>query len=688
MQKPEEFIRERIIGDYTIILPPPPDVKKIANYSLPEDQQKFIRTELPKDFRNWEKDKRVEFIKREWDRRRNGFWFYCKGNIEYISGLHYFYITWWRINTGYPMFVDCDRDFFYVWKHCENDPKCDGLVYITHRGEGKTYKSTCILYDPISSKDNVQAGIQSKTEPDARKIFNKLVYSWSKLPYFFKPIDVGATRPAKILEFAEPSMRDTKSQDKSDSDVLNSFIDFQSSGVAAYDGQNLYRVFLDEIGKTIECDVDERMATVRECLRAGRGKFGRGKIIATTTIEEMIKKGGKNAKKVWDKANPNQRDENGLTKNGMYRLFKPADYGYLEIINGMTFVDDYGYSDREKAHKYFMNKRKALTGADLNSEKRKFPLEERDMWISDSKKSVYDTDKIDQQLQYNETIPENLLVRGNFLWENGVKDSKVIWHPCDNGRWEIYWMPKPEDRNKKILKYGLKSPANIDIGCFGLDPYDNKTTVDNRKSDAASYGFRKFDPMIPYDSGIFVTKYVNRPELPETMWEDMIMQSVFYGWEILIESNKIGTINYFRMRGYLNYLMMRPEETQTASSQKMEEPGIPMSGSEPRQALIYATESYIINKVGLIQEEGKEPYIGKCYFKELLENWREFDFEEEWTKFDSMVGAGLALLGARKYIPKKKKREPMQLFQQYDNSGMVSKLIVPGGNGYDWNKKK
>jgi hypothetical protein len=44
--------------------------------------------------------------------------------------------------------------------------------------------------------------------------------------------------------------------------VLGSFIDYESSGVAAYDGQTLHRVFVDEIGKTVECSVDERMNTL------------------------------------------------------------------------------------------------------------------------------------------------------------------------------------------------------------------------------------------------------------------------------------------------------------------------------------------------------------------------------------------------------------------------------------------
>lgn len=675
IQKPKDFVREREIDGYKIVLPEPPQQKEIANYDLPQKDQKFIRTELPVDFKSWTKERRQEFITKEWHRRENGYWFYNNGNIEYVTGAHYFYINWWRINTGYPMFVDCDRDFFYVWKMCEDDPKCDGLLYITHRGEGKTFKATSILYEPISRRYSVQAGIQSKTEGDARKIFKKLIFSWQKLPYFFKPIDVGVSNPAKRLEFEAPSIRDTKNQDKDQSDVLSSFIDFESSGEMAYDGQTLHRIFTDEIGKTVECNVDERQKVLRECLRGGRSVYGRGKTLATTTVEEMEKKGGKNCKLVWDKANPNDRDDNGFTKNGLYRLFKPADYGYLEVMDGQSFVDEYGYSDREKAKAFFLNRRKALTGADLNSEKRKFPLEVKDIWVSDTKKATYDTQKIDDQIDYNRSLPPGTIVRGNFMWRGGVRHSEVVWNPCDNGRWLVYWLPKVEERNRAVTKNGKKAPGNTDAGCFGLDPYDNKTTVDGRKSNAASYGYRKFDPMNPEDTGILISEYVNRPDLPEIMWEDMILQSVFYGWEILIENNKIGTINYFRMQGYENYLMKRPEETQTEHSAKMEEPGIPMSGSEPRQALVYATESFVVNKVGWIREDGKESRMGRCYFTRYLECIKEFDLESEWTKFDEMVGAGLAFLGARKYVPKKKERKKINLFPMYRIVGNSSQRI-------------
>ena len=54
------------------------------------------------------------------------------GRIEYMTGIHYFYCTHWVIDTGdTPEWRDSDRDIFYLWKHCEDNELCHGLVYLT-----------------------------------------------------------------------------------------------------------------------------------------------------------------------------------------------------------------------------------------------------------------------------------------------------------------------------------------------------------------------------------------------------------------------------------------------------------------------------------------------------------------------------------------------------------------------------
>ncbi len=288
------FEQERKIGDYTILLPDPPNLNQIANYKLPKEKQKFTPEWYPdEEMFSWEEDKRLAFEQREWDRRKNGFWFYNNGQIEYLTGTNYFYVSWWKIDVGLPSYVDSDRDFFYLWKHVEDNPRARGLLYVDKRRGGKTWKSVCVMYEGVSQKPKALGSIQSKSDSDASKVFQKLIMAWRDTPYFFKPVDVGESNPRSKLEFMEPGKRDTKNLKKSYGLVLNSVIDYTNAKVVALDGSKQYRCLQDEIGKTdpAEADVDERIKVVKECVVDGSDIIG--KILATTTVEEMEKGGGR-----------------------------------------------------------------------------------------------------------------------------------------------------------------------------------------------------------------------------------------------------------------------------------------------------------------------------------------------------------------------------------------------------------
>ncbi len=666
LPKYKDFKQERQIGEYTIYLPDPPDFKDIPNVNMAQEKQMFYAPSVPAGIDEWDVKSREAFEDEEWKRRKEGYWFFNNGNIEYMAPNHYFYCGWWNIDIGLPHFVDSDRDWFYLWKYTKENPKARGMINIENRRGGKTWRGTSVVYEEVSKTPNSHGGIQSKNNTDGGKVFQKLVFSWKKLPYFFKPVDIGESYPKTKIEFTEPSKRDTKNQRKKYSKVLESFIDFENAKEEAYDGTKQLVNYQDEIGKCVDINVNERIQIVKECVMDGTDIVG--KILATTTVEEMEKKGGKYCKKVWDGADPTNLLPNGETQNGLLRYFKPADYGLRgKDEHGVPFIDSFGYSDRERTKKFIESRRKAMKNRDdVTSDRRKYPLYIHDCWVSDSKKSTYDTTKITDQLEFNLEIPDTAIAVGNLVWRGGEQDTFVDFHHDTNGRWRILWMPPHHDRNKQILRGNKKAPGNIEAGCFGLDPYDNKLTVDDRKSDAAAYGFRRFDPLNPHESGIFVVEYVNRPKAPEIMWEDMIKMCVFYGWEILVESQKQGTINWFRQRGYDKYLM---------HAGNPEIPGVAMT-VDVQQTIIDYTESYILNKVGWIETEGQAPIKGRLYFDKLLECWMEFSPELKWTKFDSMVGGGLALIGARNKLHKKKAEfKGFSMMPQFKNNGKTSSLI-------------
>ena len=55
----------------------------------------------------------------------------------------------------------------------EEDPDCMGMLEITKRRFGKTYRGGLFLYDYITRTRMTNGGIQSKTGADAKKVFAK-----------------------------------------------------------------------------------------------------------------------------------------------------------------------------------------------------------------------------------------------------------------------------------------------------------------------------------------------------------------------------------------------------------------------------------------------------------------------------------------------------------------------------------
>ena len=58
----------------------------------------------------------VDYIETEFDRREDGFWFYNNGVKTYITGSHYMYLQWTKIDIGYPNYREANRIFYYTGK--------------------------------------------------------------------------------------------------------------------------------------------------------------------------------------------------------------------------------------------------------------------------------------------------------------------------------------------------------------------------------------------------------------------------------------------------------------------------------------------------------------------------------------------------------------------------------------------
>lgn len=598
-------------------------------------EQYWQRTDLPKDWaiQRKEEDRRQKvdpnyfnadlekFRQQEWRRRLCGVWFYNNGKPTYLTGLHYFYLNWWKIDIGYPHYREPDRKLFYVLDYCIEDPLCGGLLEATKRRQGKTYRGGCFLYEGISRMKNSEGGIQSKTATDAKMVvFQKAVVSpFKNLPDFFRPVfdtSKGLT-PTSELKFAHTTVKGKRALEILDSPELNSLIDWASSEEYAYDGRKKARIFEDEIGKTEEVNVYKRHQVVRYCLETD-GEWT-GFAYKSTTVEDM-ESGGANFKMLWDESDPKKRDENGHTSTGMYRYMTPAYEALFD--KDFLYCDKYGFPKSEQAKVFYLNRRKGLEHNPnaLSGEIRKNPFNAAEMFRIDGDKCIYDSMKLNNRRDDLSWMPD-VIEQGNFEWVE--KDKEVRWVKNSNGRWRLcrgFQFDEDSHRNNVVKLTGRFRPGNVYRFVCGIDPYDHDTTQDERRSLAASYVKKKFNPAIAADdpfNNAYICEYCARPSTAEMMYEDMIKQCFYFGCEILVENNKPGIIKYFRNRGYGDFLIHLPGN---------KEPGIAAS-KQTTQHLCELTEDYIFNN------------IDKVYHIKLIEDWLEFN-PEKTTKFDRAMAWG------------------------------------------------
>lgn len=643
LPKYSNYQQEREIGEYTIYLPDPPDLKKIKGHGLANHKQKYDRIEVPKGFEQWPSKDRIEFIDNAWERRMNGHFFMNNGQIDYVTGTNDFFCSFWYLPAiGLPTFIDAQQDIFFLWKFgVVDDDNCAGLVLVGDRRSAKTAIGTCILYEETSQAEGVQSGIQSKNLKDAGIVFQKMIYSWRRLPDFFRPLDEGISHPKSSLRFFEPSKTNRKEVDRTSRKALDSYIDFENAKEEAYDGTAQYRSFQDEFGKTVEANVYQRALILRECFVQG-GDIN-GKAYWATTVEEMEKKGGANAKKIWDECDPKFSDEYGRTPLYMKRYFKPADYGLMgkHPVTHKPFIDEHGKSDRASMRDFILGRRKGLKGEALSSERRKYPLEIKDAFQTLNSQNQFPAERIYAQKEYLET---NRIWRRIDFYRDYLDNGKVKWRDNPNGKWKMVWdFPDVSMSNNCTVTASNTIPHNTEQFVAAADPFkmSDINKANGQGSKCVAYIKRKANHLDPENTNILICQYSYRQPRKNLMWDDLIMMCEYYGCKINIEDDVNDFVDYFPMVGKQGLLMTRPKSTIDPNRKNGVEKALQKFGTP-------SADMYVVENHYSIQINYAEDNVEKVYFEELLDDWLDFDVNDR-TKFDHAMACGYVLLADFQY---------------------------------------
>ena len=638
-----------------------------------------------------QKEQWYDYIDEEFKRRDEGFWFTNDGKPTYITGSHYMYLQWSKIDVGAPDFREANRLFFIFWEACKADNRCYGMCYLKNRRSGFSFMSSAETVNLATISSDSRYGILSKSGADAKKMFtDKVVPISVNYPFFFKPIQDGMDRPKSELAYRVPASKFTRkkitaNEKQEDLVGLDTTIDWKNTGDNSYDGEKLNLLVHDESGKWERPDnILNNWRVTKTCLRLGAKVVGKCMMGSTSNA---LDKGGNNFKKLYYDSDVTKRNRNGQTKSGLYSLFIPMEWNYEGFIdeygnpvfnnpdNDVYGPDgeliDYGIID------HWNNEADGLKNDQdsLNEFYRQFPRTEEHAFRDEAKNSIFNLVKIYEQIDYNDGIGNQANVNvGNFQWVNGVKDTQVIFYPDAKGRFNISWTPEAHLQNRVIVKNGIKYPGNEHMGAFGCDSYDISGTVDGRGSNGALHGLTKFSMEDAPPNHMFL-EYIARPQTAEMFFEDVLMACVFYGMPILAENNKPRLLYHFRRRGYRGYSMNRPDKLwNKLSVTEKEIGGIPNSSEDIKQAHAAAVEMYIQQHVGHL----KDGVYGNIYFNRTLNDWAKFDITKR-TKFDATISSGLAIMACNRnlYRPNAKIEKPKLNISiaKYNNKGNASRII-------------
>lgn len=629
--------------------------REIFKRSINPDEQYWERTPLP----NWYKevmkkeeayekkrkdedapfyDERLEAFKRqEWDRRLNGFWFMNNGKPTYITGSHYVYMQWWQIDIGYPRFRIPDLEYFYFMQYVIEDSECMGMLEITKRRFGKTFRGGLFLYEYPTRTRMTNGAIQSKTGNDAKKVFAKAVVSpFKKLPKFFRPeydMSLGIT-PKSEIRFQQTNVRGKKAEETIEKEELGSMIDWGSADSVHYDGQKLHRYFADEWAKTTEVNIYDRHEVIRYCLVDDEGRII-GKALYSSTVEQLdTERDGiqESAKKLWDDSDQLNKGENGRTSSGLYRFFMTSD-------RARNF-DAYGYPDVEKTVKEILADRETVKHNSRSLAKRikKEARTIEEAFSVDSEDCIFNSQNINQQLAY---LRQNPVQRFRYLnFYRDLDTQKVKWRDVDPDKTELCWkvlsLPKPSEENNFKIVNGQRYPTRANIGVVGVDGYSNTQGGKEYGSKLSGWFYIKYDVLDPENTGLFAGHIYGRPNEKEDMYNQILLCSEYLSFPVYFEFVSDDYYSYFKNRGRLNYLGRFPKNSIDP---------IKLKKDKVERHYGFPTTEFALSKQNDAMITYIEHHCSKIYYEELLEDNLKFKPYKR-TPSDRTVSAMITLVSS------------------------------------------
>lgn len=632
--------------------------------------------------------------KQEVDRRVNGVWFFNDGEPTWLSGNHYFFLMYARMQRhdgegAYGDFREFQADFFYLVHHCNVSPHILGLFASKPKKTGITnalwsgyYLNKSTLYK------NKNLGYMNIDKDQAAKTFNDYyMYSYNGLISPIKP-------EYKWLSNAEGRITLGKSHTGSkkkpkpngeDEDDINSSVMCVATKNKAFDVAVMSDITFDEPTKYKE-PFAEIWRTNKEAVKI-QSKIN-GKAWLFNYTEGSDTQSFREAREIFydSKLKTITKDSKGQTKTGLINYHIPA-YAAWEGA-----FDKYGRCNEKRAYaENNVERAKAASNKRaLQAVIRQYANDEREAWGSAGAGSTFDnlrlgdlSTDLDKDLRDS---PVNPFLKGRLDWVNPMYEirnkrkkgqfSAVKFVPFTDqesaegkeAKMSVYYNLPPGMQNlglrngrdednlllppDRFMFVGGFDPTNYAAGSEVIEGSKNggyilslpDELLNNRMKDAVT--------------GIICCEYYDRSELPDEAFDDFIKMVIYYGAAVVVEGNASYVATRMLEEGLGNFMFVRDNEGNLvrwkrwmglAHEEKKEYQLIRITANSAFTRDMLETLVRLIKNYIEKPPDGERDYGKTIKSERLLRQLMDFN-PEETRKYDLVMAFGWCLMAKELYL--------------------------------------
>lgn len=573
-----------------------------------------------------------EWEDQEWERCKDGIWFWNNGVPTYLTPFYYWYLSSWRTYFGIPQYRETDKELTYFLLYVEEDPNSFGLAFNTIRRYGKSVLMGAWATWRTTRSYNHFCGMQGETDDKIKKFYNKFIKKpFYKLHYYHQPTYNTTTQQTNQIEFDTPPKRNKKNTIIDEVESLESTIEYRESSEGAYDGDPLNTYLCEEPGKTKRVSIynqegEGRWDVVIPCLMDGLEIIG--KAFFGTTVENlnMRDKGGQAYKNLFYDSDFNQKHEDGRTRSGLYACFLPGDCA----LKG--YWDEWGCPMREEAREKLLSIRKKFknNANKLAGHIRKYPLTIREIFYVNPTGCEFNATVLQNRRDDIDMSPTPMYDRFDLRWENNIRFSRIICRHNPSAGWlKCSWIPRDEKETNLVGERNIGGekfyyPMNDNKFACGMDPIDHGVSTEGRSAtgeDSVQGGGKRSTPVVlaktkydvaldgpinqeimelksqpgkmvgevwvpdedgkryQYQSNQYFLMMDTRPNDPNVLYERTLMICWWLGVSLHVETQKPGVIRYFQANNCNDFLLNKYIPVESSKSRTLGDEGTAASSS-------------------------------------------------------------------------------------------------------------